>query len=92
MLSKWMVPVLGLACCAMVGVASAAEPAHAAQSTKPTVLSLAQMDNVTAGHGLVNISDNNVQVASISQVGVVMGGGSVSQGALAINYFSAMPR
>lgn len=84
MIKQWMVGVIGLASCAAVGVAGAAEPAHAAQ---PIQLTSAQMDNVTAGHALINISGNNIQVSPIVQIGVVVGSGSVYQTAYSINYF-----
>jgi hypothetical protein len=48
MVTKFVAGVLGLASCVAIGVASAAEPSH------PTVLSLAQMDSVTAAGGNAN--------------------------------------
>ena len=49
MTRKWVVGFLGLVSCAAVGMASAAEPAQPMQSGKPMVLTVAQMDTVTAG-------------------------------------------
>ena len=86
MIRKWVIGVLGIASCAAVGMASAAEPGHAAPPSKPTVLSLAQMDNVTAGHGTY-IHGFNVQINNNVQVAVVLGNNnSVNQGALQVNY------